>query len=155
MDEIFLICHVIMYTNIVIFFLILQIYQADFTFTYFNIDDSRSAGGDENRPTIILGENVPIKYIVIHNSLPRYREEVVEFVVSKPIIIVENISGQPISAQVAPIWTWHRGGLGSFTPQASTTKFRLLFKAKVPPMGLKSYIIRSVNSISECKYVFV
>lgn len=116
------------------------------------MDESRSAGNDENRPTIILGGDVPIKYIVVHNSLPRYREEVVEFIVSKPLVVVEDLKGQPMTAQVAPIWSWHKGGSGGLTPQASTTKFRLLFKPRIPPLGLRTFIIRSVNNVSDCKY---
>lgn len=126
-----------------------QIYQPDYKFTYFNVDDSRSLGINENRPTIILGDDVPIKYVVVHNSLPRYREEVVEFLVSKPFVMVQDLDGKTIASQIAPVWSWHKGTFSGLAPQASTTKFRLLFKAKVPPLGLTTYIIRSTSSAEQ------
>lgn len=126
-----------------------QIYQPDFKFTYFNLDDSRAIGMNENRPTIILGEGLPIKYVVVHNSLPRYRQEVVEFYVSKPFVMVEDLDGKAIDSQIIPVWSWHIGAFGSLVPQVSTTKYRLLFKARVPSLGLATYIIRSTNSVSQ------
>lgn len=126
-------------------------YQADYTFTYFNIDDSRTVGLNDNRPTIILGDDVPTKFVVIHNSLPRYREEIVEFLVSKPFVMVEDLMGKSVPAQVAPIWSWHKGTFSGISPQASNTKYRLLFKAKVPSLGLSTYIIRSTNSMEQSK----
>lgn len=131
------------------FFFLTQIYQPDYHFTYFNIDDSRAIGINENRPTIILGDDVPIKYVVVHNSLPRYREEVVEFLVSKPFVMVQDLEKRTIPSQIAPVWSWHKGAFSGLAPQASTTKFRLLFKAKVPPMGLSTYIIRSTSSAEQ------
>lgn len=129
-----------------LFFINTQIYHPDHHFTYFNVDDSRSIGLNESRPTIILGSSLPTKHVVLHNSLPRDREEVVEFCVSKPFVRVEDLNGKVISSQIIPIWSWHNGPYGAKAPQASTTKFRLLFKAKVPSLGLASYIIRSTNS---------
>lgn len=126
-----------------------QIYQPDYTFNYFNIDDSRAIGMNDNRPTIILGDNVPTKYVVIHNSLPRHRQEVVEFYVSKPFVMVEDMDGRTIESQVVPVWSWHRGVYRTLVPQPSNTKYRLLFKANVPPLGLTTYIIRSTNSVSQ------
>lgn len=131
--------------------LLLQVYQADYSFIYFNIDDSRSVGLTDNRPTIILGDDVPTKYVVIHNSLPRYREEIVEFLVSKPFVMVEDLDGKSVASQVAPIWSWHRATYNGISPQASNTKYRLLFKAKVPPLGLTTYVIRSTNSMEQSK----
>lgn len=128
------------------FHFIFQIYNPDFKFTYFNIDDSRSYGVNDNRPTIILGDDVPTKYIVLHNSLPQEREEVVEFYVSKLFVMVEYLDGKAIASQVTPVWSWHKvfNGVG---PQASTTKYRILFKAKVSSMGLTTYVIRSTHSM--------
>lgn len=123
-----------------------KIYHPDYHFTYFNLDDSRSIGLNESRPTIILGSSLPTKHVVLHNSLPRDREEVVEFCVSKPFVRVEDLNGKAISSQIIPIWSWHKGPYGAKAPQASTTKFRLLFKAKVPSLGLATYIIRSTNT---------
>ncbi|XP_031636504.1 alpha-mannosidase 2 [Contarinia nasturtii] len=126
-----------------------SIYQPDYKFTYFNIDDSRTIGMNDNRPTIILGESLPIKYVVLHNSLPRYRQEIVDFHVSKPFVMVEDLDGRAIESQIIPVWSWHKGAYGTLVPQVSTTKYRLLFKAKVPSLGLSTYIIRSTNSVSQ------
>lgn len=126
---------------------IFQIYHPDYKFTYFHIDDSRTYNLlSDNRPTIILGDDLPTKYVVVHNALAQEREEVVEFHVSKPFVMVEDMDGKSISSQVAPMWQWNRvyNGLG---PQASTTKYRLMFKAKIPPMGLSTYVIRSTTSV--------
>lgn len=129
--------------------LLQQIYQPDYKFTYFNLDDSRIIGINENRPTIILGDGLPIKYIVIHNSLPRYRQEIVEFHVSKPFVMVEDLDGKAIESQIVPVWSWHKGPYSTLSPQVSNTKYRLLFKARVPSLGLSTYIIRSTNSASQ------
>lgn len=89
-----------------------NIYQADPSFTYFNIDDSRSAGNEDSRSVIIIGDEVPFKYIVVHNSLPRERNELVEFHIAKPFVSVTDPEGNVINAQVAPAWTWHQSVFG-------------------------------------------
>lgn len=114
---------------------------------YFNIDDSRMPGPDNHRQTIIIGDEIPTKYVVIHNSLPYEREELVEFYVSKPFVMVTDLDEKTIPSQISPVWSWHKGAYSSLLPQAVTTKFRLLFRAKVPSLGLSTYIIRSTNSL--------
>lgn len=104
---------------------------------------------NDNRPTIILGDTLPIKYVVMHNSLPRYRQEVVEFFVSKPFVMVEDLDGKAIDSQVIPVWSWHKGAYGTLVPQVSTTKYRILFKVSAPPLGLATYIIRSTKNPSQ------
>lgn len=104
---------------------------------------------NDNRPTIILGDDLPTKYVVVHNSLPRHRQEVVEFYISKPFVMVEDLDGKAIESQVIPVWSWHRGPSRSLVPQPSNTKYRLLFRANVPPLGLMPYIIRSTKSASQ------
>lgn len=124
-----------------------SVYEADPQFTYFSIDDSRAAGPDENRPTIILGDDLPKKYVVLHNSLPYARTEVVEFYIAKPYVIVTDADEAITYSQVAPVWSWHRSNhFDSLLPQASTTKYRLMFKATVPPLGLAVYIIHAKAS---------
>lgn len=125
-----------------------SVYQPDYKFNYFSIDDSRSIGLSENRPTIVLGPDSPEKYIVLHNSLPRVRETTVEFLVSKPFVMVQNLDGTTIKSQITPIWSWYPGAFG-LVPQVSTTKYRLIFKANVPALGLVTYIIRSTNTLAE------
>lgn len=122
------------------------VYQADPTFAYFTLDDSRGPGPDENRPTIILGEDLPKKYVVLHNSLPYHRTELVEFYIANPYIIVTDAEESIIYSQVAPVWSWHRSHFDTLRPQASMTKFRMMFKASVPPLGLAVYIIHQKTS---------
>lgn len=124
-----------------------SIYQPDYSFTYFNIDDSRTADQMSTRHTIILGAEIPTKYVVLHNSLPIYRQELVEFFVSKPFVRVTDLKQLPITSQVSPVWTWHSDAFGTVSPQVSTTKFKLVFRAKVPPMGLATYLIHSTSSV--------
>lgn len=125
------------------------IYQPDFSFTYFNIDDSRSSDQMSTRHTIILGKEIPTKYVVLHNSLPQMREELVEFLVSKPFVRVTTFDLEAIPSQVTPVWTWHNDAFGAVAPQVSTTKFKLIFRAKIAPMGLATYVIHSTESIAE------
>lgn len=104
-------------------------------------------GTDNHRQTIIIGDEIPTKYVVLHNSLPHEREELVEFYVSKPFVMVTDLDEKSVPSQVAPVWSWHKGAFNVRAPQAVTTKFRLLFRAKVPPLGLTTYIIRSTASM--------
>lgn len=125
------------------------IYQPDFSFNYFNIDDSRSSDQMSTRHTIILGAEIPTKYVVLHNSLPQVREELVEFLVSKPYVRVTTFDLESVSAQISPVWTWHNDAFGSIAPQVSNTKFKLMFRAKVAPMGLTTYVVHSTDSVEE------
>lgn len=131
------------------------VYQADPTFAYLSIDDSRTVdGSDTFRPTIIIGDELPIKHVVVHNSLPYQRTELVEVYIGKPFVEVQDArTGQSVPAQVAPVWSWHTRPDGTSTPQASNTKFRLLFKASVPPMGLVVYTINSRNRADQSNRV--
>lgn len=92
-----------------------NIYQADPSFTYFNMDDSRSAGNDESRSVIIIGDEVPSKYIAIHNSLPKERTELVEFFIAKPFVTVTDSEDNVITAQVTPAWSWHQSVQGEIS----------------------------------------
>lgn len=125
------------------------IYQPDFSFHYFNIDDSRSADQMSTRHTIILGPEIPTKYVVMHNSLPQIREELVEFLVSKPFVRVTTFGLEAVPSQVSPVWTWHNDAFGTISPQVSNTKFKLMFRAKVAPLGLTTYVIHSTDSVEE------
>ncbi|XP_055849655.1 alpha-mannosidase 2 isoform X2 [Episyrphus balteatus] len=121
-----------------------SIYSPDYKFTYFFFDESHWPGPDDGRTTIILGDELPTKYVVFHNSLSKWREELVELYVSKPYISVRDLDDKAIPAQISPVWSWHghHDGNAAF-PQASTTKYRLLFKVNVPPLGLVTYVIQS------------
>uniref|UniRef100_U5EZM2 Alpha-mannosidase n=1 Tax=Corethrella appendiculata TaxID=1370023 RepID=U5EZM2_9DIPT len=128
-----------------------NIYQFDPKFHYLSIDDSRtSSGTDDTRPTIILGDELPVKQIVIHNSLPHERSEIVEFYIAKPFVTVTDMDSTTIPCQIAPVWLWHKNQYGSAVqPQASNTKYRLLFRATVPALGLVVYTINSRGSVEE------
>ncbi|XP_053687178.1 alpha-mannosidase 2 [Sabethes cyaneus] len=128
-----------------------SVYQADPKFQYLSIDDSRTVdGGDIFRPTIIIGDELPIKHVVVHNSLPHQREELIEVYIGKPFVTVQDArDGSTVTAQIAPVWSWTTRPDGTSNPQASTTKYRLLFRASVPPLGLVVYTIKSCNRIAE------
>ncbi|KRF82741.1 alpha-mannosidase 2 isoform X2 [Drosophila virilis] len=121
-----------------------SIYSADFNFHYFTLDDSRwpGVGVEESRTTIILGEELPTKHVVLHNTVPHWREQLVDFYVSSPFVSVSDLAGNSVEAQVSPVWSWHHDTISkTVNPQGSTTKYRILFKARVPPMGLTTYLL--------------
>lgn len=127
-----------------------SVYQPDPAFMYLSIDDSRTVNGSDNvRPTIILGEELPSKQVVLHNSLPYTRSEVVEFYVASPFVTVLDGNGGTVPSQIAPVWSWHTRPDSISQPQPSNTKYRLLFRANVPPLGLSVYTINSKNSAEE------
>ncbi|XP_053680748.1 alpha-mannosidase 2 [Anopheles nili] len=126
-----------------------SVYHPDPAFHYLSIDDSRTVNGSDSvRPTIILGEELPTKQVVLHNSLPYTRSEIVEFYVASPFVTVTDGNGATVPSQIAPVWSWHTRTDGISQPQPSNTKFRLLFRANVAPMGLSVYTINSRNSSS-------
>ncbi|XP_055587515.1 alpha-mannosidase 2 [Uranotaenia lowii] len=129
-----------------------EVYEGDPKFHYLAIDDSRTAdGSDTFRPTIIIGEELPFKHVVVHNSLPYTRTELVEVYIGKPYVTVQDSrDGQTVPAQVSPVWAWHTRPDGSSSPQASTTKFRLLFKVTVPPLGLVVYTVNFRSRKQDC-----
>lgn len=128
-----------------------NIYHPDYSFTYFNIDDSRTATNDDSsRSVIIIGDEIPFKYVVIHNSQTYARNEIVEFFVAKPFVCVTDSDGNTVDAQVAPSFSWHKGIYQSHQPQFSTTKYRLMFTASVPTLGLSVYKLNAKNSKDEC-----
>ncbi|XP_058058163.1 alpha-mannosidase 2 [Anopheles bellator] len=128
-----------------------SVYQPDPSFHYLSIDDSRPvSGSDSSRPTIIVGEELPTKQIVLHNSLPQVRSEIVEFYVATPSVMVRDGKGEAVvPCQIAPVWSWHTRPDGVSQPQPSNTKFRLLFRATVPPLGMSVYTINFRNSATE------
>lgn len=129
-----------------------NIYHPDYSFTYFNIDDSRSAASDDSsRSVIIIGDEIPYKYVVIHNSQTYLRNEVVEFFVAKPFICVTDADGNSVDAQITPFFSWHKGIYqGLPQPQFSTTKYRLIFSASAPALGLSVYKLNAKNKKEEC-----
>lgn len=117
-------------------------YKPDFKRTYFELDESHWPGlGDDVRPTIIINKSNPRKYVAFHNSLPQWREELVELQVSTPYIKVTDIGNRTVLAQISPVWSWDNLFMNIITPRALTSKFILHFKVKVPPLGITTYVI--------------
>lgn len=128
-----------------------NIYHPDYSFTYFNIDDSRTATiDDSSRSVIIIGDEIPYKYVVIHNSQSYSRNEIVELFIARPFVCVTDSDGNSVDAQIAPSWNWHHNLYGTVQPQASNTKYRLLFTASVSPLGLSVYKLIAKNTKGEC-----
>lgn len=88
---------------------------------------------------------MPNKHVVFFNSLATARNEIIEFYVSTPFVYVTDFKDKKIISQVSPVWSWHKGFNTPSIPQPSTTKYRLLFKVNVPPLGLATYIIHSMT----------
>lgn len=107
------------------------------------------AGGDDNRPIIILGDELPSKHIVLHNSLPYQREELVEFLVSRPFVMVTEFDKSTVECQVSPMWSWSKIIYSSTTPQGSSTKYKVMFRAIVPPLGMTVYTIHSTSGVED------
>lgn len=128
-----------------------NIYHPDYSFTYFNIDDSRTAANDDtSRSVIIIGDEIPFKYVVIHNSQTYARNEIVEFLVAKPFVCVTDSDGNTVDAQVGPSISWHKGIYDPQQPIFSTTKYRLMFTASVPALGLSAYKLNAKTNKDEC-----
>lgn len=123
-----------------------QVYQPDYSYEYFNVDEFRSPNPDENRPTIIIGDEMPTKHVVLHNSLPYEREELVSFYIARPFAMVMDSNGIPIACQFEPVWRWHKDLHLGYHPQPSNTKFKLVFRARLPPLGLRVYTIQATLS---------
>ncbi|KAH8276718.1 hypothetical protein KR044_004625 [Drosophila immigrans] len=143
-------CHFVMQQAIYRLLTNPSIYSPDYNFHYFILDDSRwpGVGVEESRSTIILGEELPNKHVVLHNTLPHWRLQIVDFYVSSPFISVSDLAGNAVKAQVSPVWSWHHDTLSkTVNPQGSTTKFRIIFEARVPPLGLVTYVL----TVSESK----
>ncbi|XP_062125237.1 alpha-mannosidase 2 isoform X1 [Drosophila sulfurigaster albostrigata] len=142
-------CHFVMQQAIYRLLTNPTIYTPDYNFHYFTLDDSRwpGVGVEESRITIILGEELPNKHVVLHNTLPHWRQQLIDFYVSSPFISVSDLAGNTVKAQVSPVWSWHHDTLSkTVNPQGSTTKFRIIFEARVPPMGLVTYVLTVTDS---------
>lgn len=84
--------------------------------------------------------------MVLHNSLPYEREEVVNFYVARPFAMVLDSGGMPVPCQFDPVWRWHKDANSEYHPQASNTKYKLSFRARVPAMGMKVYTVQDTKS---------
>lgn len=92
---------------------------------------------------------MPTKHVVLHNSLPYERDELVNFYIARPFAMVMDSNGVPIPCQFDPVWRWHKdssGNAGGYHPQPSNTKFKLSFRARLPPLGLRVFTIQATRS---------
>lgn len=104
---------------------------------HFHIDDIRhSQDALSERHTITIGPELSIKKLVIFNSLPFTRREVVSFLVSTPFLEVLNFKGKRITCQVSPIF--------ESLAAISNSKYEVSFIAIVPAFGLVSYTINAI-----------
>lgn len=122
----------------------LQNYRPEAAELYFDIDDSRFTDETIQRVTIEIDSSAPTRYVVLHNSVPRERETVVEFLVTTPHVKVASLNGTSIVSQIGVTWMWKKDQ-DLYLPKPSHDTFRLLFKAWVPPLGLATYVIRLSN----------
>jgi alpha-mannosidase II len=74
----------------------------------------------------------------------------VEFHIASPFVTVTDGDGITVPSQATPVFSWHASSpYHTIQPQCSTTKYRLLFKADVPPLGLSVYNIQAKSSAKE------
>ncbi|XP_017877818.1 alpha-mannosidase 2 [Ceratina calcarata] len=108
---------------------------------YISLDESRlrhTSAGDKH--VLMLGDENPLKKVILYNSIPRQRTRVQTLVVSTQYVKVTDRMGQPVQCQVSPIW---------IGPAALTaTRFELSFLVTVPGFGITTYIIHALPKSS-------
>ncbi|XP_025832856.1 alpha-mannosidase 2 isoform X2 [Agrilus planipennis] len=105
----------------------------------YKVDDIwRSHDKAPERYTITIGPELSTKYIVLYNSLPQARHEVISFVVSTPFLQVLNWKGARVKCQVSPIFE------NSYEPLISHSKYEVSFIASLPALGLVRYVIQAL-----------
>ncbi|XP_077300371.1 alpha-mannosidase 2 [Arctopsyche grandis] len=104
---------------------------------YFEVDDIRREHSSlPEKITITVGPEAPSRKIVIFNSLPFTRNEVVSLYVSTPFLTIHTSDNQ-VDCQISPIVISGN--------KISNYKYLLSFVAIVPAMGLTSYIVTAVD----------
>lgn len=105
---------------------------------HYQIDDVRYTRSSlEDRHTITIGPEISTKNIVIYNSLAFARTEIVSFYVSTAFVEVLDKNGKRIECQLAPVFEHAAAML--------TTKFQVTFVAKVPALGLTTYVLHALS----------
>ncbi|XP_031825591.1 alpha-mannosidase 2 [Nomia melanderi] len=108
---------------------------------YITLDESRlrhTSAGDKQ--VLILGDENPLKKVILYNSLPRQRTKVQTLIVSTPYVKVTDRMGQPVQCQISPIW---------IGPAALTAaRYELSFLVTVPGFGITTYIIHALPKTS-------
>ncbi|XP_076283796.1 alpha-mannosidase 2 [Lasioglossum baleicum] len=108
---------------------------------HMTLDESRlrhTSAGDKQ--VLLLGDESPLKKVILYNSLPRQRTKVQTLIVSTPYVKVTDRMGQPVQCQISPIW---------IGPAALTTaRYELSFLVTVPGFGITTYIIHALPKTS-------
>ncbi|KAL3680715.1 hypothetical protein R1sor_023671 [Riccia sorocarpa] len=81
--------------------------------------------------------------VVLFNSLEEVVEQVVTVLVDDPSVCVFDSSWEAVESQASPEWDFASSG-----SKPESGKHRLQWQAKVPPMGLETYIV-SPSSVSD------
>lgn len=79
-----------------------------------------------------------VKYIVVHNSLPHERTEVIEMLSTHPAITILSIDNIPIDVVITPIWNWPKWE----NPVFDSEIFKVLCKVTVPAFSLAVFKAR-------------
>ncbi|XP_037948464.1 alpha-mannosidase 2-like [Teleopsis dalmanni] len=124
--------------------------KMDYNKKYFDIDDSNwPCNGSIRSPIIFSEEDGNSKFLVFHNSLAQWREETVQFLVTAPFILVSDLDGRPIQAQITPVVIWDK-----ITPTFLTKLYNLHFVVKIPPLGMKTYILNLKSEKTKSKHTY-
>lgn len=102
-----------------------------------------TSAGDKH--VLILGDENPIKKVILYNSIPRQRTKVQTLVVSTPFVKVSDRMGQPVQCQLSPIW------IG--TAALTVARYELSFLVTVPGFGITTYLIHALPKSSFPPYV--
>jgi alpha-mannosidase II len=107
---------------------------------------------DKLLPAIEFERTKTTHYLVVHNSMPHDRTDMVEVIISSHLVIVTNAEDEPVPCQVMPIFRWHDdANSDNKIPKLVENRYRLVFREKVRPLGLAVYKIQAKNSILDCK----
>ncbi|XP_076638060.1 alpha-mannosidase 2 [Colletes latitarsis] len=118
-----------------------QEFTIDTDAVYISLDESRlrhTSAGDKH--ILTLGDENPLKKVILYNSLPRQRVKVQTLIISTPFVKVTDRMGQPVQCQISPIW---------IGPAALTAaRYELSFLVTVPGFGITTYIIHTLSKSS-------
>ncbi|XP_076234438.1 alpha-mannosidase 2 isoform X1 [Calliopsis andreniformis] len=108
---------------------------------YITLDETRLRHtSSEDKYVLMLGDENPLKKIILYNSLPRQRTKVQTLIISTPFVRVTDRMGQPVKCQISPIW---------IGPAALTAaRYELSFLVTVPGFGITTYIVHALPKSS-------
>ncbi|CAM6123916.1 unnamed protein product [Calypogeia fissa] len=94
--------------------------------------------------TVVTVTGDLVRRVVLFNSLEETLDQVVTVVVDEPVVCVFDSEWRPVPSQISPELDFGSGN------EPGTGKHRLLWVAKVPPMGLQTYIVAPSASTESC-----